>query len=83
MCDPLAPLFDQFLKERIYLKAVTPKTRIWYETAWKAFNTSQAAVDECHGQVTHTLTKARLQAFVFSLRDRGVRPRSVRLTVPL
>jgi hypothetical protein len=46
MSDPLARLFDQFLKERIYLKAVTPKTRIWYDTAWKAFNTSQTATGE-------------------------------------
>jgi hypothetical protein len=34
-CDPLASLFGQFLNERIYLKAVTPKTRAWYECAWE------------------------------------------------
>ena len=67
MCDPLACLFDQFLKERVYLKAVTPKTRVWYETSWKAFNASQTAVGD------GGITKARLQAFVVSLRDRGVR----------
>ena len=30
MSDPLAALFEQFLKERVYLKAVTAKTRGWY-----------------------------------------------------
>ena len=53
MCDPLASLFEQFLKERIYLKAVTPKTRAWYECAWKAFTASQAAPGEA------VITKAR------------------------
>jgi site-specific recombinase XerC len=71
MSDPLGTLFDQFLKERTYLKAVTPKTRISYLTAWKAFQASQAVVSE------GGLTRAQLQAFVIQLRDRGVKPRSV------
>ena len=29
--------FELFVKERIYLKAVTPKPLIWYQTAFKAF----------------------------------------------
>jgi hypothetical protein len=33
----LDQLFADFLRERVYLKNVSPKTRIWYETAWKAF----------------------------------------------
>lgn len=74
MSDPLGNLFKQFLKERIYLKAVTPKTRIWYESSWKAFQASQAAIDE---EIPSSLTKARLQAFVVYMRDRGRRPRSV------
>jgi hypothetical protein len=37
MSDPLAVLFDQFLKERIYLKAVSPKTEVRYRTAFKAW----------------------------------------------
>ena len=28
-------LFDQFLRERTYLKNVSPKTRVWYESAWE------------------------------------------------
>lgn len=72
MSEPLATLFDQFLKERVYLKAVTPKNKLWYRTAWKAFEASQGADGE-----GGTLTKARLQTFVVHLRDRGLKPRSV------
>jgi hypothetical protein len=32
----LESLFQQFLQERTYLKNVTPKTRVWYESAWRA-----------------------------------------------
>ena len=44
--DPLGKLFEQFLKERVYLKAITPKTKLWYLTAWKAFEASQTARGE-------------------------------------
>jgi len=46
--DPLSPcprvdsFFAQFVRERTYLNNVTPKTREWYETAWKAFSRFQA-----------------------------------------
>jgi hypothetical protein len=66
MSDPLASLFDQFLKERIYLKAVTPKTRLWYECAWKAFNASQAAHGD--GGITKALYSARSYAAAGSSR---------------
>jgi site-specific recombinase XerD len=85
MSEPLATLFDQFLRERIYLKAVTPRTKLWYRTAWKAFEASQAADGEekLNGKISNppalpeNLTKARLQTFVVHLRDRGLKPRSV------
>ena len=35
-------LFEQFLRERVYLHNITPKTREFYETAWKAFVRAQA-----------------------------------------
>ena len=38
--NDLLGFFDQFVKERVYLKAVTPKTRIWYQTAFKAFQST-------------------------------------------
>ena len=66
MSDPLA-LFDDFLKERLYLRAVSPKTEEWYRQAFKAFQSSPG----------EGFTKRRLQALVVMLRDRGLRPRSV------
>ena len=33
----LAPLFEQFLKERTYLKNVTPRTLVWYQVAFKNY----------------------------------------------
>jgi integrase/recombinase XerD len=74
----LDSLFEQFLRERTYLKNVSPKTRTWYETAWKAFTKTQSAgftAAEIDG--TAPLTRAHLTTFVVSLRDRGIRPVTV------
>jgi hypothetical protein len=30
-------LFEQFIKERMYLKNITPATEAWRQNAWKAF----------------------------------------------
>jgi hypothetical protein len=68
MSDPLAILFDQLLKERVYLKAISPRTEVWYRTAFKAFRSSPG----------EGFSKQRLHAFVVVLRDRGVNPRSFR-----
>jgi integrase/recombinase XerD len=65
---PLQSLFDQFLRERRYLQNVTPKTLAWYQAAWLAFRRASG------GQLPESLTTAGLQAFVVSLRDRGVAP---------
>ena len=35
MNHPQANLFEQFLRERTYLKNVTPSTLIWYRVAFK------------------------------------------------
>ena len=69
MSDPLGvdPLFEQFLKERIYLRAVSAKTEAWYRNAFKVFQSSPG----------DGFSKRRLQAFVVLLRDRGVKPRTV------
>ncbi len=61
-------LFQQFLRERTYLKNVTPKTREWYESAWKALKSTQGDGE------AWPLTKPLLQTFVVRLRERGVRP---------
>lgn len=64
----LDTLFAQFLRERHYLKNISPKTTRWYESAWKAFRRTDLA--------DTPLTRSRLQAFVVQLRDRGVCPTS-------
>ncbi|HJZ75051.1 MAG TPA: hypothetical protein VKE51_25125 [Vicinamibacterales bacterium] len=65
---PPATLFDQFLKERAYLKNVTPSTLVWYRTAFKNY---QAAIGD---SVPPLPTKATLQQFVVAMRDRKMRP---------
>ena len=60
MNEPLGVLMQQFVRERTYLKAVTAKTRVWYQTAFKAFQATPG--DE--------FSKQRLQAFVVLLRER-------------
>ena len=77
MNDPLGDLFEQFLEERVYLKAFTPKTKVWYRTAWTALKASQMATGESQTVEPANLTRAHLQAFVIHLRDRGIKPRSV------
>jgi len=70
MATQIETLFQQFLKERKYLRNVRPDTIDWYECAWKAFK----------GSATHCLTdpnalkRSDLDQFIFVLRDRGVKP---------
>jgi site-specific recombinase XerC len=71
----LDSLFRQFLRERSYLKHVSPKTRVWYETAWATFlRTQPAGLATTPINGTAPITRQRLNAFVVALRDRGVRP---------
>jgi integrase/recombinase XerD len=64
----LDSLFDQFIRERIYVKNVTPATREWYETAWKAFKASRSSA------APDVITRADLTNFVVHLRERQVKP---------
>jgi len=66
---PLATLFERFLKERTYLKNVTPRTLVWYQVAFK--NCRKAVGDDV------LPTRAALQQFVIHERDRGIRPVTV------
>src|SRR5262249_52045999 len=66
--DALSTLFERFLRERRYLKNVTPKTVVWYETAFQAFKRSVAVTGP------GDLTKPLLQDFVVALRERGLSP---------
>ena len=70
--DRLDQLFQQFLRERTYINNVTPSTREWYESAWKAFKTAQAAAPPSPS--APLISKADLQSFVVHLRERGVKP---------
>jgi hypothetical protein len=42
MNNPLAALCDQFLKERTFLKNVTPSTVRWYQAAFKNYRATVA-----------------------------------------
>ena len=66
----LQSLFDRFLRERIYVNNITPATREWYECAWKAFS----ATAHDRPESSPAVTKADLQHFVITLRERGVKP---------
>lgn len=68
--SPLDQLFEQFLRERRYLKNVTPDTIEWYQTAWDRFR--KARIDQ--PSQPSDLTRAHLESFVVALRDRGIRP---------
>jgi len=62
--------FDQFLRERRYLKNVSADTLDWYTTAWATFR--RAPIDQ--PAEAAAFTRQHLEAFVVSLRDRGIRP---------
>ena len=69
----LNQLFTQFLRERIDLHNITPKTREFYETAWKAFTRSRADAPP-RDPSAPIMTRNDLQEFVIHLRERGVKP---------
>ena len=68
MNNPQAALFDQFLKERTFLKNVTPSTLVWYQVAFKNY---RLTLPESAPPLP---TKASLQQFVIRQRERGIRP---------
>ena len=61
MNHPLAPLFDQFLKERTSLQNVTSRTLVGYRIAFKSYRRAL-------GTATPDLpTKNTLQRFVIQI----------------
>jgi hypothetical protein len=72
--DRLTPLFDQFLQQRTCITNVTPKTREWYQSAWKAFTVAQAVAPP-GAESAPLIAKADLQQFVVHLHERCLRPR--------
>jgi hypothetical protein len=67
---PLDSFVEQFVRERTYLHNVTPKTRDWYQTAWKAFKRFQADVPTRPTNAP-LISRLDLQQFVVHLRERG------------
>ncbi len=53
-------MIDQFTKERLYLKGVSPKTLLWYKDSFRAF---QGALD----------SKANIIERIAEHRSRGVK----------
>ena len=60
-------VFKQFLKDKTYIRNVTPKTISFYQQSFKAFRRSYA------GELSD-ITKADLNNFVINLRERGMSP---------
>jgi integrase/recombinase XerD len=65
---PLTSLFEQFLRERRYLKNVTSKTEDWYRSAFDALTRTVLVATPAD------LNKAALTSFVIGLRERGLSP---------
>jgi integrase/recombinase XerD len=64
----LTELFEQFVKERKYLKNVTPKTVIYYRNSWDSFSKFVSA------QLPEDLSRALLNQYVVQLRESGIKP---------
>jgi site-specific recombinase XerD len=66
----LDELFSRFVRERKYLQNVRLSTIEWYELSWRSFRSSATP-----GLTTQAdLTIDQLQHFIYTMRDRGVRP---------
>jgi integrase/recombinase XerD len=57
-------LFQQFRKDKIYLRGVSPKTLVWYDYSYKNFKKACGEVNE--------ISKQCLNQFVISLRESGL-----------
>ena len=66
-------LFDQFIRERIYLTGVTPATIKWHQSAWKAFQSaftdgvSKAALVERIAELSEKLSKKSINTHLRSI----------------
>jgi integrase/recombinase XerD len=63
---PQATLFEQFLRERTFLRNVSASTLIWYRVAFKNYRAGFPAES--------LPTRPSLQQFVIGLRERNIRP---------
>ncbi|MFN7931090.1 MAG: tyrosine-type recombinase/integrase [Blastocatellia bacterium] len=60
----MTTLFDNFLRERRYLKNISTKTETYYRQAWRNW------CERTNGQIT----KENCLIFIEKLRDKGVKP---------
>jgi integrase/recombinase XerD len=58
-------LFELFLRERRYLKNITPKTEIYYRNSWGAYKRYTGS---------EKLSKAQLTEWVVAMREKGLKP---------
>ena len=70
---PLSAHFDQFLRERVYLHNVSPKTAEWYRSVWQVFAKWWMTLPTSE-EPRAVIYRSDLQQFVVHLRDRGVKP---------
>jgi integrase/recombinase XerD len=68
----LKELFDQFVKERIYLKNVTPKTVYFHNQAWISFSKHLSEIT-----TVDQLSKAVITDYTRKLRESGIKTVSI------
>ena len=61
--DSLDQHFQQFLRERIYLHNVAPKTSEWYRDVWHVFQQWLATLPS-HERTRGVISRSDLQEFV-------------------
>lgn len=71
--DTLNRHFENFLRERIYLHNVTPKTAEWYRNVWGVLQRWWRTLP-ADSRDRSAFTRTDLQEFVVHLRERGVKP---------
>jgi integrase/recombinase XerD len=71
MPNDIHTLFEQFLKERLYVKNVTPKTLEWYRDAFHSFSPSFADLDP------NGVAKLHIVDAIARMRQAGKQPVSV------
>jgi site-specific recombinase XerD len=64
--------FQAFLRERVYLHNVAPKTATWYRDVWAVFMRWWRTLPDPLDRAS--LDRSELQEFVIHLRQRGVSP---------
>jgi integrase/recombinase XerD len=70
----LQGLFEQFVKEKKFLRNVTPKTERWYNQCWIRFS-------RAFPQLPDNISRQHLTIFVVDMRERGLLPVSCNIYI--